>query len=168
MGENITKLNILLTLISIGGVYLLTLNHKNEVEEKSYEAIGYFLMLCGAFCYGTFFVILRKLSKLGVDLNMAPFYLGVGGMIQIFFVNFIPGQINYQHYRTEDFLWFFILCCGQIGGQIFVGLTNEYSAASKMAPINYSENVITLLADILIFNYQFVLTDAIGMTIIVI
>ena len=35
-----------------------------------------------------------------------------------------------------------------------------------MAPINYSENVITLLADIVLFNYHFVLSDLFGIVII--
>ena len=36
-----------------------------------------------------------------------------------------------------------------------------------MAPISYAENVFTLLADILVFNYHFIATDVLGMVVIV-
>ena len=37
-----------------------------------------------------------------------------------------------------------------------------------MAPIGYSENIFTLIADIMIFHYHFIITDIIGMIVIVI
>jgi len=44
---------------------------------------------------------------------------------------------------------------------------SKYSADSKMAPIGYFENVLTLMADVIVFNYHFVLSDIGGIFIIV-
>lgn len=38
----------------------------------------------------------------------------------------------------------------------------KYESASKIAPINYLENVFSLLSDLLVFSYVFEFTDYTG------
>jgi len=42
----------------------------------------------------------------------------------------------------------------------------KYESASKLCPILYFENVVTLIADAILFGYSFALTDYIGIAII--
>ena len=53
-------------------------------------------------------------------------------------------------------------------GQVFMTLANKYAMASRMAPFNNLENVMTILSDIIIFNYSFIMTDVFGIVIIVV
>lgn len=167
--EKITNLSIALTLSSIFGVYLMTLNKQDKTVDKSYELFGYFMVLGSALAYGTLFVVVRGLALHGVNLLIAPLYLGFGGIaLWTFLYLFVPGQINFDKYHPQDMWLFVVFAVGQIWGQFFLMRANKYWSASKMAPITYFENVITLLIDILVFKYQFVITDIIGMLIIVV
>lgn len=49
---------------------------------------------------------------------------------------------------------------------IALNVAFKYQKASKLAPLMYTENVFTLLSDAFIFNYTFILTDYIGITIV--
>ena len=98
---------------------------------------------------------------------MSPFYLGVGGIIQIVIIEYLyPTQVNTQFYQQSDIKYFAVLCLAQIGVQFFMVRANFYYESSSMAPILYLENIFTLLTDILIFHYRFVMTDIIGIIII--
>lgn len=43
-----------------------------------------------------------------------------------------------------------------------LSLAMKYEEASKLSPILYVENVFTLLADALLFDYKFISTDYLG------
>lgn len=42
----------------------------------------------------------------------------------------------------------------------------KYESAAKLSPMMYLENVITLISDVTLFNYEFNVTDYIGIFIV--
>lgn len=50
--EHVTKFQLAMTLASIFGVYLMTLNKVDETYDKTYEIIGYLTMCCSPLFYG--------------------------------------------------------------------------------------------------------------------
>ena len=167
--EKITILSVILTLCSVGGVYLLTLNQPSDPVEASHEIIGYSLFLWSSWLYGLLFVIFRKMNLKKIDTSISPLYLGFGTMGQTIFVYFfIPSQLNFGSYDKVNLACLIIVLITVIIGQYSMIAANKYSAASKMAPIGYAENVFTLLADAVVFNYHFILYDMLGIIVIVI
>ena len=104
-----------------------------------------------------------------IDTSISPLYLGFGTMGQTIFVYFfIPSQLNFGSYDKVNLACLIIVLITVIIGQYSMIAANKYSAASKMAPIGYAENVFTLLADAVVFNYHFILYDMLGIIVIVI
>ena len=71
-----------------------------------------------------------------------------------------------MEYNISDII---VLSLSGLGGTIAMGTLNwalRYEKASRLAAIAYTENVLTILFDIFVFNYQFVLTDCIGIGLI--
>ena len=63
--------------IAFFGIYCLTLNKPDEIDEASHQILGYSLTLAAAWLYGILFVILRYLNLLGIQVVVPPFYLGI-------------------------------------------------------------------------------------------
>ena len=161
-------LSLILTFCSFGGVYLLTLNKPDDSVDASMEVIGYLLVLTSACLYGLLFVILRTLSLYKINMLVSPLYIGTGTMIQsIFLMIFTTDVLHFESYQGTNLVILGIIMVCSVIGQFTWTAASTYSAASKMAPLNYAENVFTLLADILIFNYKFISTDVLGMIVIV-
>ncbi|CAI2372195.1 unnamed protein product [Moneuplotes crassus] len=165
--EKITWKNIALILLSIVGIYLLTLNKSEDPKVASDETLGYCLILASAFWYGLTFVVLRTLSLGGVHILVPLFYFGLGSLVQsIFIMIFLPGLLHLSEYSGYVLLCFIAISISFFGGQLALMSSTKYSDASKLAPISYSENILTILADVLVFHYHFVMTDIIGIVII--
>lgn len=166
--EHVTKFQLAMTLASIFGVYLMTLNKVDETYDKTYEIIGYLTMCCSPLFYGWILVIFRSLALNNVNLLISPLYLGLASNVQTLFLYlFTTGYINFEYYRSEDIKYWIVICICQVTGQWCIMRANKYWATSNIAPILYLENVITFLADVFLFDYQFVVTDILGMLIIV-
>ena len=158
----------MLTLLSFGGVYLLTLNKPENEVDASMEIFGYILTLTAALLYGVLFVVLRALNSHKISLLVSPFYSGVGTLTQtIWILIFKPDLLHFEYYDSGNLIWLLWIGCCSVVGQFTMISANKYSAASKMAPINYAENVFTLMADIILFQYHFIFSDVAGMFIIV-
>ncbi|CAI2372988.1 unnamed protein product [Moneuplotes crassus] len=165
--EKITFQNIGLILFSIFGVYLLTLNKSEDPEVASNEILGYCLLVTSAFLYGLLFVILRTMSLNNVHTLISPLYFGLGTLLQnIFIMIFMPGLLHFEEYKGTNLICLGILFIGVVAGQFTFMASTKYTSASGLAPIAYSENIFTILADIVIFNYHFIFTDMIGIVII--
>lgn len=167
--EKITKLQIGLAFISIFGVFMMTLSKPEvKIHTREDELFGYACLITSATVYGVIFVLLRALALNNVGVWIVLFYFGCSGILQtVFLYLFVPGMINFEHYSTRDMFLLLIIGISHIGGQAFAMLANKYTAASKVAPLSYTENVLTLMADVLIFSYHFVGTDIAGMSIII-
>ena len=146
----------------------MTLNKPEDPKEASMEIYGYILVSTSACLYGGLFVVLRKMNLYNINMVISPLYFGIGTLLQnVFILIFTNDLLHYSSYDKLDYLCLSIVCIGCTIGQFTMISANKYAAASKMAPISYAENVITILADVLIFNYHFILTDVAGMGIII-
>lgn len=169
LNEKITKLSLGLAFISIFGVYIMTLSKpEDSTHSQGDELFGYTCLMTSAVVYGIIFVLLRALALNNVSVWIVLFYFGCTGFCQTVILHFfVPGMINLQYCSTRDIFLLVIIGVSHVSGQSFAMLANKYTAASKIAPLSYTENVLTLLSDILIFHYHFVGTDIAGMSIIV-
>uniref|UniRef100_A0A7S3JG88 EamA domain-containing protein n=1 Tax=Euplotes harpa TaxID=151035 RepID=A0A7S3JG88_9SPIT len=166
--EKITSTSVILTLVSFGGVYLLTLNKPVNELDASMEIVGYIMILISALLYGVLFVLLRAMNLSKVNMLVSPFYYGVGTMFQTVVILLVqPSQIHFELYDSTNLIFFGFMGSCAIVGQYSMIAANKYGSASKMAPINYTENVFTLLADTILFNYHFITSDICGMAVIV-
>ena len=66
------------------------------------------------------------------------------------------------NYSLSDFIIMNIIGLLQPLFQITMFLANKYSLSSQAASINNLENIVTVIADIFLFHYIFVLSDIIG------
>ena len=104
-----------------------------------------------------------------INVLISPLCLGVGTCLQnLFLALFTTNLLHFELYTGTNLICLAIVAGTCVIGQFTMISANKYSAASKMAPISYSENVVTLLADALIFGYKFVLTDIVGILVIVV
>ena len=169
LNEQITLVNSALTFASFGGVYLLTLNKPQNEVDASMETFGYILTLTAALLYGVLFVVLRALNTYKISLLVSPFYSGVGTLSQTLFILIVkPDLIHSELYDSVNLSLLIWMGCWAVIAQFTMISANKYSAASKMAPINYAENVFTLLADVILFQYHFIFSDVAGMAIIIV
>ncbi|CAI2369359.1 unnamed protein product [Moneuplotes crassus] len=168
--EKITYQSIGLILFSIVGVYFLTLNKSDDPKVASNETFGYCLMVASAFLYALLFVLLRTMSINGVHAFVSPLYFGTGVLIQNFIIIiFFPGALHFSAYidKVVNISALLIMMVGCVVGQYTWMTAIQYAPASKLSPIGYSENVLTILSDIVIFNYHFIMTDFLGIAIII-
>ena len=167
--EQITYLSVTLTLCSVFGVYLLTLNKPDDPKDETMELVGYICITLSSCLYGSLFVINRLLTLENVSIIVSPLYYGIGCVIQtVFLLVFLPDWLHFSEYESVSIIGFWISGVAIVMGQLTWIYSTKYSAASKMAPIGYLENVFTLLSDVILFHYNFILSDFMGMSVIVI
>ena len=113
-------------------------------------------------------MFLRALNLYNLHIVISPLYLGIVTCLQTAFLFiFKRDLLHIETYDRVDMIFLSIVGIAAVSGQITMMLANRYAMASKMAPISYLENVFTLMADIWIFQYHFVITDIAGMLVIV-
>ena len=150
--EKVTFVTVLSTIIACGGIYLLTLNQVNHSSEENHAILGYMLAFSSAWLFGGIFVWIRYLNTNGVHPIMSSFSVGMGITLQTIVAYFI-GILHIDQYDFIDILLLFGVGVVNFIGQLWMSLANKYSMASKMAPFNNLEIVVTILADIFIFHY---------------
>lgn len=150
--ETLTKVTVTSTVISIVGIYLLTLNSVEESADSKYTYIGYSLASLSAWLYGGIFVCIRYLNINGAHPIMSSFWVGVGILLQTILA-FFWGYLNYDKYDKFDIAWLVGVGLVNFTGQLWMSLANKYSPVSKMSPFNNLEIIVTLLADAVIFHY---------------
>jgi drug/metabolite transporter (DMT)-like permease len=168
LGEPLNKVNTTFAVGAFAGIYFLTLNKTGEDGEGDFNAmLGITLVWIAAWGQASVMIVLRTLNIHQVHYLFRPVYSGLAfltftALIQIF----APHKMMFPNYTLLDVLY---LGLSGIGWAIVLGplsLAFRYGKASILAPLNYFENVFTLLADFFIFKYVFVITDYIGMLII--
>ena len=166
------RLNIILVLSTIsawGGIYLLTINKPQENESSEHQILGYLFSFMSAWIIAGVFAQLRALKPYNIDPKCISFYIGIFFALQVTYIYlFYPNLINIWNYDFIDITLLLWIGFSGLAAQAFMVLANKYAMASRMAPFSNLENVLTIIADILIFNYSFIITDLFGIAIIVI
>lgn len=167
LSEHISKIWIFAIFGALLGVYFLSMNKMSSSEDEDNILIGIALSLIAAFCQSWVFVSIRIVNIYKVHTLVRPFYTGVGYLL------FIGGTmaiyrngITIETYDEIDIIYFSIVgvgCCIWVGS---LSLAMKYESAAKLSPVLYLENIITLISDVTLFDYEFSITDYIGISII--
>ncbi|CAI2374579.1 unnamed protein product [Moneuplotes crassus] len=168
--EKVDFLSILFSLLALFGIYFLTINETgHDGKPNSNATFGLMLVFISAWNEAGIIISQRVLALYGVDAILYPFYsslgltlFGFGGYI------FYPQKMLFPYYSLYDLAFLSMVGIGLIANQSFAGCALEYQSSSRLAPLNYLENVFTLLSDVFIFGYMFFYTDYIGISIITI
>ena len=177
--ENTKKLEIACIFGAWVGIYFLTLN-KQDGSNSDDTLLGYLLVISWAWLTAGIFVCLRYLSFYNTPVNLATviykykifiilcsFMLGCGILAQGVSLWIISdNKSSFLNYSLSDFIIMNIIGLLQPGVQITMFLANKYSLSSQAASINNFENIVTVITDIFLFHYVFVLSDIIGKPII--
>ena len=146
-------------------LFLIPFKASNGKEEILIP--GIILNFTGAVLEACIFVSLRMLNIYLIHPWLRPAFVGM--LFPTFWIIYyllMPDYVAFPHYDFEDLV---LLSCGGIGNALWVGgmaYALKYQSASKIAPLNYLENVLTLLADLFLFNYDFGVTDYLGIIIV--
>lgn len=76
------------------------------------------------------------------------------------------GLVNVSQYDLQDFMLLLLAAMGTTFGMITISVALRHLPASTAAPIMNLEVAFGFIADVLIFHYQFYLSDLIGALII--
>ena len=170
LAEKIDYVTVFSAVGSFCGIYFLTLNQANEEEQEDKSLLlGVFLVFLGAWGQAAIMILVRMINIYQVHYLFRPVYIGItllsfGVLVHLFF----PSKMQFPNYEFLDVVFLYgsglgwALCIGPLS------LAFRYQSASRLAPINYIENVFTLLSDVFIFKYTFVSTDYIGIALIAI
>ena len=79
-----------------------------------------------------------------------------------------PEIYNFEYYRLSDLFFFSLSSIAHYISQNLASLAYKYEEASKVTPIAYTIGVFLALVDILIFGYEFNITDITGMVIVMV
>ena len=128
---------------------------------------GIALSLIAAFSQSCVFVAIRTVNIYKIHTLIRPFYTGVGYLMFIGGVMAIyRGGVTIETYDLKDLIYLSLI---GVGCWICVGslsIAMKYESAAKLSPMMYLENVITLISDVTLFNYEFNVTDYIGIFIV--
>lgn len=165
LSEKLELTNVLCAIGAFIGIYFLTLNMNDEGKSDSY--MGIVLCMISALIQAGIQIAVRFCYLYNVHWLVRPVYVGIFHLIlTVSMMIFFPGSLEPWNYSKGDIL--LLSMCG-IGWVMIVSSINlafKYETASRLTPLNYIENVFTLLADVIVFGYVFVATDYIGMAII--
>ncbi|CAI2373663.1 unnamed protein product [Moneuplotes crassus] len=166
--ERIDKMSIIFSVIAPVGIYFLTINQTDfDGEYNPNTLFGITIIFIGACNEACIIICQRVLSLYKVDALLYPFYSSLGltilglGAYLIF-----PDKMLFPYYGFTDIIFCTAFGVGLMANQGFLGCALEYQSSSRLAPLNYFENVFTLLSDVLMFGYVFIYTDYIGIAII--
>ncbi|CAI2373397.1 unnamed protein product [Moneuplotes crassus] len=158
--ESIEKVYIISACGSLIGIYLLTMKDEPN-NSKSSPVFGTIIVVCAAIFQGLVFITVRILGAARIHYTLRPCYAGLTLLIYSIIV-----QGGIKAYTYEDIFLMSLsgLSCAMCLG--FQTLAFSYQLASKLAPMIYIENIFTILADVVIFGYNFGKTDLLGIVII--
>mmetsp|Transcript_4509 Transcript_4509/g.5174 ORF Transcript_4509/g.5174 Transcript_4509/m.5174 type:complete len:214 (+) Transcript_4509:147-788(+) len=164
--EKLSKPIIFCTIGACTGIYLLTLNTQ-EGGNADENPWGYFFIIIGAWLVGSLFIIMRFLNIYHIHVTVNSFMIGSMFVVQSIVVYFLKdGLINIEKYTVFDAslltIHGFLSMCW-IWCMFFA---TKYAQASVVSPIMNLENLFTVLVDIFFFQYHFINSDFIGMTIL--
>ncbi|CAI2374038.1 unnamed protein product [Moneuplotes crassus] len=156
--ERAEVVSIISSLLAFIGIYFLTINQTDSDGEENPNAfLGIILVFIAAWNESCIIIGQRALalySSFGLT-TLSTLVLIIS-----------PSSMIFPNYGFLDLLFCMMVGIGCIACQGFIGWALEYQDSSRLAPMNYFENVFTLLSDVFIFGYVFVMTDYTGIAII--
>lgn len=166
--EDVQPINIVSALGAFVGVYFLTQNMKGGTDHRN-VLIGMSLLGVAAVCQGAIQIAIKYITIYEIPFLVRPAWIGMTHLLfGILLLIFVPDTVHPWAYDIIDITY---LSLSALGVVIFLGAVNVafmYETASRLTPINYVENVFTLVTDVMMFGYPFVGTDFVGIFIIVV
>ncbi|CAI2374333.1 unnamed protein product [Moneuplotes crassus] len=168
--EKTDYLSILFTFGAFGGICLLTLSKNNTNNgENAHEFLGITFILLSAWLQASIMVLSRMMGISNIHFLLRSVYSSIGFLVfSLFIWLLVPYKIQFPNYTTSDLLLLFLSAMGVALRQPLISLAMMYHNSSRLAPVNYIENIFTLCADFFLFKHVFVTTEYIGMGIILV
>ncbi|CAI2373923.1 unnamed protein product [Moneuplotes crassus] len=166
LGEKVTTINYLIGAAAVLGCYVLTLSNSAESVPDSNPALGYTFALVACVARAGSSCIQRVLAHVWHFMAL-PFYY----TFTLFSISFVvwmlfEDQVNVARYDFIDFVLLVLASLGTTFGMVTISIGLKHLPASTAAPITNLEVGFGFIGDILIFHYQFYLTDLLGACII--
>ena len=164
--EKIHPVTIASCVCATGGIYLLTLKNQEQEDEKS-TIFGCSLMVASAILMGAVFVWIRFIFKYPTNVWIINYWTSFGFLIQSIVVHILfPDCFSFGKYQFSDFVFFILISILLLGTGLLMTYASKLTKVSRIAPLGNLENILTILSDVFLFNYSFVITDGIGMFVI--
>lgn len=112
------------------------------------STLGMILALCAATMHAMMFIVLRKL-KTEPPLTITFYFILVGTIIPALFMPWVATTPT----QTEVLYYLLLAAAGGMG-QLFIVNAYKYAPAAVVTPFAYSAIIWSLLADILIWQYE--------------
>ncbi|CAI2373664.1 unnamed protein product [Moneuplotes crassus] len=166
LAEKVTYVNYLIGLTAVFGCYILTLSNSADSVPNSNPVLGYTFALIACVARAGTSCTQRVLAHVWHFMAL-PFYytftlFGVSFIAWMFF----EGLINVASYDLIDTVLLLLASLGTTFGMMTISIGLKHLPASTAAPITNLEVAFGFVADILIFHYQFYMSDVVGACII--
>ena len=166
LNEKVSWTNYVAAVVAWIGWYILTLSKSDESVQNSNPFLGYTFAII-AWIARTVTSLSIRIINLCANYMVFPFYYTILLIVMSIFIwMFTDDQINILSYSFIDTILLILASFGTCFGMIFISLGLLHMNASTAAPITNLEVVFAFIADVLIFNYTFFLTDFLGAFII--
>ena len=164
--EKIHPITIVSCVCATGGIYLLTLKNQEQEDEKSIF-FGCSLMVAWAFMLAAVFVWTKCILKYPTNVWILNYWAYFGYLLQSIVVYILlPDCYSFGEYQFSDLVFFIFISIFTASSASFMIYALKLTKSSIIAPLNNLENILTILSDIFIFNYSFIITDGLGMFVI--
>jgi len=158
--------NFIFALGALFGIYILSMN-KDPIDignENKY--LGYLMIFGSAWCSGIVFVWIRWLNIYKINFFIAPFYLGLTSICTTIIIYIYSPSLIYLDHTWIEVLTLIINGFAAFIAHLSFSYAFKFQLVSRLSPWAYLENIITLLADVVLFNYYFIISDYIGIVIL--
>ena len=163
--ERLEWVSIVSVVVAFCGIYMLTLNQTEGKDTNLPYEIFYASLT--AVIEAFIIIATRKMNIYQIlPLIRWVYQAVVNFLLSLVIVIVLPGVIIVNEYDKNDMIFLSLQDIGMASSYITTNLAFKYESASRLSPIMYLENVFSLTADLLLFGYKFVLSDYIGIFLI--
>ena len=167
--EKISKIDF----IAIYGAFIgiIIMNYKKTDSSKidsTSELVTFGIILCSlnsVLASGSM-LTLRKMNQYVHYMINASYFAFSLLILSFILLLFRPSLFHFEAYTFSSVFWMMLSGVIIYVGQTLGSIAYKYEEASKMSPFAYTSGIFLMIADILIFNYDFNLTDVIGILVV--
>ena len=160
--EAVKVSNVVALLGAFIGVTLFSINQNGSVHASNHYILGISLVFVSCCCKSTVAILLRKLNQ-QVHYLLSPFFFGMTtATAALALLVLQPSVYNFKAFTSNDVLLFMLSGVCTYVGQVSKSLALKLGNASYVTPFSYIQVVLLLICDLMLFGYEFMTTDYLG------
>ena len=166
--ESLNRYDIIAVFGAWGGVFLMNISKTDSDKINiSSELVTLGVILC---CITTFLgagitLTIRLMNK-HIHYIMNPSWFAITLFVMSFLlVIFYPDIYNFNYYTPIDIMWFGVSGALHFIAQTVTSIAYKHEEATKIAPLSYTTGIILFMFDVVLFSYEFSITDIAGLLI---